>query len=86
MFRPSDGHVEVKMTAVDLFEATPSPVRSPFHAMQGLLRSLWRQRRQRLALASLLQMDPARLSDLGITPGDVLDALQVRPDIQPSRR
>lgn len=32
--------MEVKMTAVDLFEATPSPVRSPFHAMQGLLRSL----------------------------------------------
>ncbi len=63
------------MTAIDLFDAAPSSGRNLVETVLGLLRSLLHQRRQRLALRSLLEMDPARLYDLGVTPGDVLEAL-----------
>jgi uncharacterized protein YjiS (DUF1127 family) len=43
------------------------------------VRSHRARRAQRLALASLLEMDPSRLDDLGINAQDVAEALSAPP-------
>jgi uncharacterized protein YjiS (DUF1127 family) len=47
-------------------------------AVAEMLGRAARDRRQRLALADLLTMSPARLDDLGITHQDVLEAVRAR--------
>ena len=49
-----------------------------FETLAGPVRSLHARRSQRLALESLLEMDPRRLNDLGLNVHDVRTALEGR--------
>lgn len=44
-------------------------------SIAGIIRKAWKRRAQRNALKSLLQMPAHRLRDLGISPEDVLQAM-----------
>ena len=49
-----------------------------FEALVVHLRTHRARRNQRLALRTLLELDPTRLADLGISPSDILDATRTR--------
>lgn len=62
---------------------------NPLRFLAALLAKHRAERAQRLALQSLLELDPHRLDDLGINRGDLFDAMRTprRPtDLLTSRR
>ncbi len=72
------------MAYVD-FAPSARPVAAAFapirHAVRVTAEALNRyraERGRRLAMLSLLEMEPYRLNDLGITPADVREALEQR--------
>jgi uncharacterized protein YjiS (DUF1127 family) len=69
------GHMEGQMTATFATETNASFVSSAFIALIGAVRTLQARRTQKRAYAELLEMDPGRLDDLGITVSDVREAL-----------
>lgn len=54
-------------------------LRQTGRAFTGLVAAYRARRARRLALRTLLEMEPYRLNDLGIEVGDVLDALEDDP-------
>jgi uncharacterized protein YjiS (DUF1127 family) len=50
-----------------------------FNYIAGAIRAAAARRSQRIALRELLAMSPARLRDLGINAGDVIEALEAAP-------
>ena len=64
------------MTTTFAAETTASFVSRAVGAVGEAIRALHARRTQRLALAALVEMDAYRLDDLGITVGDVQDAMQ----------
>lgn len=57
----------------------PSFLESAFMAAVTRLRAGRARRAQRIALRALMEFDPERLDDLGITAQDVLEALRATP-------
>jgi uncharacterized protein YjiS (DUF1127 family) len=51
---------------------------NPLRFLAALFAKLRAERAQRLALQSLLELDPHRLDDLGINRGDLFDAMQAQ--------
>lgn len=64
------------MTTTFATETTAHFVARAVGAVVEGIRVLHARRAQRLALAALVEMDPGRLDDLGITVQDVQDAMQ----------
>ncbi|KKB11624.1 hypothetical protein VE25_11580 [Devosia geojensis] len=64
------------MTTTFATETTTPFVSRAVEAVVEAVRALHARRTQRLALAALIEMDPGRLDDLGITVQDVQDAMQ----------
>jgi uncharacterized protein YjiS (DUF1127 family) len=63
---------------------TPSTFfESAFETLAQRVRGAHSRRTQQLALASLLDMDAHQLDDLGLSVGDVLDALNSPPPVAP---
>jgi len=52
---------------------------NPLRLVAALFAKARAQRVQRLALSSLLELDPHRLDDLGINRGDLFDAMHAEP-------
>lgn len=72
---PLPGFKEVQVTSTASFETTSSSLLGAFRALVRRIHA-WRDHRaQRLAIAELLVMDPARLDDMGITADDIRRAL-----------
>ena len=63
------------MTALATFHMAPSPVLDALGVIGSRLHAFRARRAERQAIASLLELDPSRLDDLGITSADVRDAL-----------
>jgi uncharacterized protein YjiS (DUF1127 family) len=64
------------MTTTFAAETTTHFVSRALGAVIEGIRALHARRTQRLTLAALIEMDPGRLDDLGITVQDVQDAMQ----------
>ena len=52
---------------------------NPLRLVAALFAKARTERVQRLALSSLLELDPHRLDDLGINRGDLIDAVHAEP-------
>ena len=50
-----------------------------FNYIAGVIRAAAARRSQRIVLRELLAMSPGRLHDLGISAGDVIEALEAAP-------
>ena len=62
---------------------TASFFSSAFDALKKQVRAARVRRTQRIALVSLMDMDASRLDDLGLSVGDIIDALQSPPPAAP---
>ena len=65
-------------TASTIARATSLPA-IVFNAVAHALRAAAARRAQRIALGELLAMSPGRLNDLGISAGDIIEALEAAP-------
>jgi uncharacterized protein YjiS (DUF1127 family) len=71
------GLKEDQMTTTFASETDGSFVLSAFVALIEGFRTIRDRRARRLAIASLLELDPSRLDDLGINVGDIREALSI---------
>jgi uncharacterized protein YjiS (DUF1127 family) len=65
----------MKMTALTMTQTISTPVLDALWTLGRRLQTLRARRAQRMEIASLLELDPGRLDDLGISAGDVHNAL-----------
>jgi uncharacterized protein YjiS (DUF1127 family) len=63
------------MTAIATTQIVQPPVRDGLLAFARQLRATYQRHAQRKAIAGLLDLEPGRLDDLGLSPDDVRAAL-----------
>jgi uncharacterized protein YjiS (DUF1127 family) len=73
--RPMPGK-EDEMTALTMNQTASVPVLDALKSIGRHIRTLRARRAERMEIASLLDLDPGRLDDLGVNAGDIRDALR----------
>ena len=64
------------MTALTMSQMISAPILDALTSIGGHIQTLRVRRAERIEIASLLDLDPGHLEDLGISAGDVRNALR----------
>ena len=72
------------MTALTMTETLSTPVRDALRSVGRRIHAQRLRQAKRMEIASLLEFDPGQLDDLGISVGDVREALRAQVPTGPS--